>query len=64
MAEKLSTAEIEPGLKLALLKRRKFTREGRPERIATSLAALNAPQPIDLTLEQWKQILEEVEDED
>lgn len=54
----------QPVLKLALLKGQKFTPEGRPGRIAASLAALNAPQPTDLTLAQWKEIVEEVEDED
>jgi len=56
--------QAQPGAKLALLKRSKFTPEGRQERIAASLAALNAPQPTNLTLTQWKEILEEVEDED
>jgi hypothetical protein len=53
-----------PALKLALLKRQKFTPEGREQRIAASLAALNAQQPTELTLAQWKAIVEEVEDED
>lgn len=57
-------ASAQPAFKLALLKRQKFTLEGREERIASSLAALNAPQPTDLTLAQWKEIVEEVEDED
>ncbi len=57
-------ASAEPAFKLALLKRRKFTPEGREKRIAASLAALNAPQPTDLTLAQWKEIVEEIEDED
>ena len=34
------------------------------ERIRRSLAALNAPEPINLTLEQWKQVIEEAEEED
>lgn len=51
-----------PAFKLALLKRQKFTPEGREQRIAASLAAVNAPQPIDLTLARWKEIVEEVED--
>jgi len=54
----------QPVFKLSLLKRQKFTLEGREGRIAASLAALNAPQPTDLTLAQWKEIVEEVEDED
>lgn len=55
---------VPPFFKLAMLKRRKFTQEERQARIDTSLAALNAPQPTDLTLAQWKMLLEEVEDED
>jgi len=58
----LSSAQ--PAFKLAILKGQKFTPEGRQQRIAASLAALNAPQPTDLTLAQWKEIVEEVEDED
>lgn len=54
----------QPAFKLSLLKRQKFTPEGREKRIAASLAALNGPQPTDLTLAQWKEIVEEVEDED
>jgi hypothetical protein len=50
--------------KLAMLKGQQFTQEGRQARIEKSLAALNAPQPTDLTLAQWKALLEEVEDED
>jgi hypothetical protein len=53
-----------PDSKLAILKRNKFTPEGREGRIAASLAALEAPQPIILTRAQWKEIVEEVEDED
>jgi hypothetical protein len=53
-----------PAFRLNILKRQKFTLEGRQARIAASLAALNAPQPIDLNLAQWKQVLEEIEDED
>lgn len=50
--------------RLFILKQQKFTNEGRNARIAASLAALNAPQPIDLPIETWKSILKEVEDED
>ena len=53
-----------PDSKFAILKRRTFTPEGREQRIAASLAALEAPQPTVLTREQWKEIVEEVEDED
>ena len=55
---------LPPSFKLAMLKRQKFTHEGRQARINRSLAALNARQPTDLTLAQWKTLLEEVEDED
>ena len=53
-----------PESKLAILKRHKFTPEGRERRIATSIAALESPQPTVLTREQWKEVVEEVEDED
>jgi hypothetical protein len=56
--------EAHPASKLGILKRRKFTAEGRDARIQASLAALDAPQPTNLTLEQWREIIEEVEDED
>ena len=55
---------VPPFVKLVMLKRQKFAREGREARIAVSLAALNAPQPTELSVEQWKELLEEVEDED
>jgi hypothetical protein len=59
-----SLTSAQPAFKLALLKGQKFTPEGRGLRIAASLAAMNAPQPTVLTLAQWKEIVEEVEDED
>jgi len=49
---------------LALLKRQRFNRELRQRRIAASLAALNGPQPTELTLSEWKEIVQEVEDEE
>jgi hypothetical protein len=49
---------------LAVLKRQKFTAERQQARIEASLAALNAPQPTELSTAQWKALLEEVEDED
>lgn len=55
---------LEPARKLALLKARTFTEKGREQRIATARAALNAPPPFDLTLSQWKEIVETVEEED
>lgn len=57
-------ASAQPAFKLTFLKRQKFMLDGREGRIAASLAALNAPQPTDLTLAEWKEIVEEVEDED
>jgi len=55
---------VQPVLKLSLLKRQKFTQEGRQARIAASLAALHASQPTDLPMDEWKAIVEEIEDED
>jgi hypothetical protein len=55
---------VRPAFKLASLKQRKFTVEGREQRIATSLAALNASQPTELTVAEWKATVEEVEDDD
>src|SRR5258708_4379545 len=40
--------------RLAVIKREKFTHEGKEDRIQKSLAALNAPQPTDLPLAKWK----------
>ncbi len=57
-------AWAQPTVKLALLKRQKFTAEGRSQRIASSLAAVYGPQPTRLTVAQWKEIVEEVEEED
>lgn len=53
-----------PDSKLTILKRQRFTPERRELRIATSLAVLDTPQPTILTRDQWKEIVEEVEDED
>jgi hypothetical protein len=53
-----------PDSKLDILKLQAFKPEGRHQRIAASLAALDAPQPTVLTLEQWREIAEETEDED
>lgn len=51
-------------VKLGILKRQRFKEAGRHARIETSLKALNSPQPIELTLAEWKAIVEEIEDED
>ncbi len=53
-----------PGSKLSILKRQRFTPEGRERRIRQALAVLEAPQRIILSLEQWKSVIEEVESED
>ncbi len=53
-----------PSFRLTFLKRQHFAPRTQQARIEKSLAALNAPQPTTLTLEQWKAVLEEVEDED
>ena len=50
--------------KLSLLKQQKFTPEGKEKRVAASLAALNAAQPTELSLQQWKEIFEEIEDDE
>lgn len=50
--------------KLQILKKQTFTTEGREARIASALAALDAPQHTNLTLEQWKWVIEESEDSD
>ena len=55
---------VQSSFKLELLKRHKFTPDGREQRIRDSLAALNAPQPTTLTAAEWKEIIEEVEEED
>ncbi len=57
-------ASAQPSLRLALLKKQRFTPAERAQRTVASLAALNAPQPTSLTLGQWKEIVEEIEDED
>ena len=40
--------------KLQLLKRKRFTAQGRVERIQRSLAALNQPETLRLTPQQWR----------
>ena len=57
---------LKPTPKLDLLKRQRFTAKGREERIAQSLAALNQPEVINLTPEQWKYFAEDpdLDDED
>lgn len=55
---------IQPTARLALAKQHTFTPEGRAGRIAASLAAVNTAQPTELSASQWKDIVEEIEDED
>ncbi len=55
---------VHPTARLAVLKRGKFTAEGRTQRIKLSLDALNALQPTILTLEQWKEVIAEAEEDD
>lgn len=50
--------------RLEELKRRHFTPEGKAERVARALAALNEEQPISLTPEQWRQVVEDSPYED
>jgi len=54
----------QPTSKLAILKGQTFTVEGRARRVRVSLDALNAPQPITLNLEQWKEVVAEAEEDD
>lgn len=61
---KRSSVTVRPTSRLAILKREKFTVEGRAQRIKHSLDALNAPDPIQLTLEQWKEVIAEAEEDD
>jgi len=49
-------------MKLARLKQQKFTPKGKAQRVAASVTALYAPQPIELPPAQWKEIVEEIED--
>ncbi len=44
--------------KLADAKRQRFTAAGKSERISKSLAALNEPSRISLTLDEWRQIVQ------
>jgi hypothetical protein len=53
-----------PQARLTFLKNQRFRPEGREQRIRASLAALDAPQPTKLTVQQWMEVIEEIEDED
>jgi hypothetical protein len=55
---------VQPAFKLALLKQQKFTPQGRQGRIAGSLEALNFHQPTNLSLAQWREVIEQVEDDE
>jgi hypothetical protein len=50
--------------KLEALKRRRFTPEGKAERVARSLAALHQKVSIQLTPEEWRWIAEDPDVED
>ena len=50
--------------RLEELKRKHFTPEGKAERVARSLAALQGLTPIPLTREQWKIIAEDADVEE
>jgi len=50
--------------KLADAKRQRFTTAGKSERVSRSLAALNEPSRISLTLDQWRRIVENPDLED
>lgn len=53
-----------PSSKLSQLKRKAFPESGRMERIAKSLAAVNAAQPTHLSSSEWKRIAEaDIEDQ-
>lgn len=49
---------------LAFLKNQQFRADGREKRIRASLEALNAPQPTKLSVQQWMEVTEEIDDED
>lgn len=53
------TEKVSPVSKLEALKRERFRQEGKAERIARSLAALNQSEPIELSLEEWRLITED-----
>jgi hypothetical protein len=50
--------------KLRELKRARFTPEGKDERVARSLAALNQQAGISLSTDSWRHIIEESDLED
>jgi hypothetical protein len=50
--------------KLSELKKQRFTPEGKDERIARSLAALNQQASIHLSPEEWQRIAEDPDIED
>ncbi|HKP13191.1 MAG TPA: hypothetical protein VJZ91_13820 [Blastocatellia bacterium] len=69
MANEISLEEplshpSKPRSGLEELKKWRFTPEGRDERIARSLAALNRPASIRLSPDQWKFVAEDADIED
>jgi hypothetical protein len=59
-----SPTEAPLAQKLAELKKARFAPDGKEERIARSLAALNQEVGIRLSSEEWKRIIEDPELED
>ncbi|SRR6185436_6247714 len=55
---------VPPTSRIDELKRRHFTVQGKDERIARSLAALNQKVTIELTAQQWRRIAEDPDIED
>lgn len=51
-------AKVSPS-RLEVLKRQRFTPAGRSERIALSLNVLKQPQPIHISPEQWRMVVED-----
>jgi len=60
----LRSRGVSPDSKLETLKRQRFNPEGKAERVARSLAALNQEEAIQLTPEQWRRIAEDPDIED
>lgn len=57
-------SQISPSAKLEVLIRERFSPEGKTERVAKSLAALNQEGSIVLTPQEWRFIAEDVDVED
>ncbi len=57
-------SKVSPVSKIEALKKKRFSPEGKAERVARSLAALNQVAIIHLTPEEWRQIAEDPDVED